>query len=365
MTETHLWGPDLDLSKGGVQAFSHFLQQALMTIAPRRTLRSFVKHSAEGRWFQSQTPVFAASLLWAGIKRRPELVISSHINFLPVARLLKRLRGTRYVGVAHGIEIWGNQRPAVRAALRAADLTLCVSRHTRDRVGAEHGIPLERLGVLPNTFDAPRFVPGPKSAELLARYALPPNAKVIFTFGRLSASERYKGFDRVIAALPAIRQQVPDAYYLIGGSGDDRPNLERLAHEAGVAAWVRFTGFIPADELCAHYQLCDVFAMPSTGEGFGIVFLEAMACGKPVLAGNRDGSVEPLADGRFGALVDPLDIGQIAATIADILLSRHAHPLMFQPEELRRQVVAEFGFDRFCERLSAALAKVTPPSSLA
>lgn len=356
MTENHLWVPDLDLSKGGIQAFSHFLQRAWRTVAPQRLLRTFAKHSREGRCLRMQTPVFAASLLWAGMLRRPELVLSSHVNFLPVARLLKRLRGTRYVGVAHGIEVWGNQRPALRAALRAADLVLCVSRHTHDRVSVEHGVPLARLGVLPNTFDAPRFVPGPKSAELLARYALPPEARVIFTFGRLSASERYKGFDRVIAALSAIRQRVPDAHYLIGGSGDDRPNLERLAREAGVAAWVRFVGFVPPEELCAHYQLCDVFAMPSTGEGFGIVFLEAMACGKPVLAGNRDGSVEPLADGRFGALVDPLNVGQLAATIADILSGRYSHPLMFRPEELRRQVVAEFGFDRFCERLASSLA---------
>jgi glycosyltransferase involved in cell wall biosynthesis len=356
--ENHLWVPDLDLSKGGVQAFSHFLRQALLTITPRRRVRTFAKRSSERQWLRSQTPVFATSLLWAGIQSRPELVISSHVNFLPVARLLKKLRGTQYVGVAHGIEVWANERPSLRGALRAADLILCVSRHTRDRVGSEQGIPPERLKVLPNTFEAHRFAPGPKSEQLRSRYALPSNAKVIFSFGRLSATERYKGFDRMLTALPAIRRQVPDAHYLIGGSGDDRPNLERLAHEAGVAAWVRFTGFIPADELRAHYQLCDVFAMPSTGEGFGIVFLEAMACGKPVLAGNRDGSVEPLADGRFGALVDPLDISQIAATIADILMGRHVHPLMFQPEELRHQVVAEFGFDRFCERLASSLTGI-------
>lgn len=365
MSENHLWVPDLDASRGGVQAFSHFLERALRAIAPRRLLRTLVKRSLESRWFRSETPVFAASLLWAGIRHRPDLVISSHVNFLPVARLLKRLFGTPYIGVAHGIEVWGNERPALRAALRAADLILCVSRHTRDRVGAEQGVPAERLKVLPNTFDAPRFLPGPKSAELLSRYALPPNAKVIFTFGRLAASERYKGFDRLVAALSEVRRRVPGTHCLIGGTGDDRQHLERLAREAGVAEWVRFAGFIRAEELCAHYQACDVFAMPSTGEGFGIVFLEAMACGKPVLAGNRDGSVEPLADGRFGALVDPLDIGQIAATLGDILMGRHPHPLMFQPDELRRQVVAEFGFDRFCARLSTALARVTPPSSVA
>ncbi len=151
-------------------------------------------------------------------------------------------------------------------------------------------------------------------------------------------------------------------HYLIAGRGDDQPRLDQLAAGAGVRGRVSFAGFVPTAELCAHYQLSDVFAMPSTGEGFGIVFLEAMACGRPVLAGNRDGSAEPLMDGRLGALVDPEDVPAIAATLADLLSQRHPNRLLFNPTELRRRVVAEFGFERFCTRVGAAFAAVAPAS---
>ena len=98
---------------------------------------------------------------------------------------------------------------------------------------------------------------------------------------------------------------MPNAIYLIAGAGDDKQRLEHLAAERGLAGRVVFTGHVPADELPSYYALADVFAMPSTGEGFGIVFLEAAACGLPVIAGNADGSVDALGEGQIGCLVDP------------------------------------------------------------
>ncbi len=354
-----------------MQTFSHFLCRALDQCLPVGSLRVFSKHGVAhngtirgyaGIPALLRTPWFAAGLLRSAWPRKNALVISSHVNFLPMAHLLKRLRGLRYAGVAHGVEAWGVLRPRLRAALRAADQVWCVSRHTRDRVRAEQGLPPERLGVLPNTFESDRFQPGEKSRELQARYRLPADAKVIFTFGRLAASERYKGFETIIAALPRIQREVPEVRYLIGGRGDDQPRLAAAAQQAGVADRVIFTGFLPVEELRAHYNLCDVFAMPSTGEGFGIVFLEALACGKPVLAGNADGSVDPLGDGRFGALVNPHDVEQLAGTLTQILQRRYDHPLMWQPDELRRQVVAEFGFDRFAAIVKTHLQHVLPAS---
>ena len=127
------------------------------------------------------------------------------------------------------------------------------------------------------------------------------------TVSRLAALERYKGHDRIIAALPLIRARCPQVLYLIAGEGDDRQRLETLAQQSGVAQLVRFTGPISPQELQGIYGLADVFAMPSTGEGFGIVFLEAAASGLPIVAGNVDGSVDALADGALGTLIDPND----------------------------------------------------------
>ena len=157
--------------------------------------------------------------------------------------------------------------------------------------------------------------------DLVARHGLA-GRRIILTVGRLSAAERYKGHDRLIAALPGILARVPDAAYLIVGSGDDRPRLERLAREAGVADRVVFAGHVPDEELPDYFALAHVFAMPSTGEGFGIVFLEAAASGLPVIGGNRDGSVDALAEGRIGRLVDPESREEIEAAVVEALERR-------------------------------------------
>ncbi len=112
------------------------------------------------------------------------------------------------------------------------------------------------------------------------------------------------------------------------------------------------TGFVPDEELCAHYNLCDVFAMPSKGEGFGIVYLEALACGKPTLGGNQDGAIDALCHGELGVLVDPDDVGAIAQTLIQILQGTYPHPIMYQPEILRQKVIDVFGFERFKQTLA-------------
>jgi phosphatidylinositol alpha-1,6-mannosyltransferase len=170
-----------------------------------------------------------------------------------------------------------------------------------------------RVKVLPNTVD-PRYQPGPKPGYLLERYATG-GAKVLLTVSRLASSDRYKGHDRVIGALPRILLDHPETIYIIVGDGDDRPRLEALTVEYGVAEKVRFAGQVAPEELPDHFRLADVLVMPSTGEGFGIVFLEAIATGISVIGGNRDGSLDPLADGVLGRAVDPDDPEELALAI--------------------------------------------------
>ena len=130
-------------------------------------------------------------------------------------------------------------------------------------------------------------------------------------------------------------------------------------NELNLQERVTLTGFIPDDELCDHYNLCDVFAMPSCGEGFGIVFLEALACGKPVLAGNSDGSTAPLLQGKLGCLVNPNDIDQISKTLVQILSGTYENPLIYQPESLREKAVEEFGLSRFSQSLAELISTWT------
>jgi phosphatidyl-myo-inositol dimannoside synthase len=160
----------------------------------------------------------------------------------------------------------------------------------------------------------PEYHPGPKPAYLLERHAA--NGKtVLMTVSRLSSLERYKGHDRVIRTLPRLLEQHPETIYLIVGDGDDRPRLESLAVEYGVAKDVQFTGSASAEELPDYFRLADVFVMPSVAEGFGIVFLQAMASGVRVIGGSRDGTRDALCDGALGTLVDPDNGEELASAI--------------------------------------------------
>jgi glycosyltransferase involved in cell wall biosynthesis len=142
---------------------------------------------------------------------------------------------------------------------------------------------------------------------------------------------------------------------MLVGKGSDRPRIEKLIAEVGVSEAVILAGFVPDDELAEHYNLCDIFAMPSLGEGFGIVYLEALACGKPVLAGNKDGSRDAVADGELGLLVDPENTAEIAAEIIRVLRRKHSHPILFNPEALRQRVIELFGFEAFTNTVTDLL----------
>jgi len=260
-----------------------------------------------------------------------------------------------YVLVAHGIDAWRLSSRARKRALRKADLVLAVSRHTRDCLIQKIGLDPKRIQILPNTFSPERFAIGPKSPRLLHKYGLTPKTPVILTVCRLAGAERYKGYDQMIRALPRILSEIPDARYLLVGTGPDRGRIEKLVADLGVQDGVVFAGFVPDEELSEHYNLCDLFAMPSKAEGFGIVYLEALACGKPVLAGNKDGSRDAVNDGELGLLVDPDDTAAIASEIIRVLFRRHPHPNLFRPQLLRQRVPELFGFETFKRKVAERL----------
>ena len=147
----------------------------------------------------------------------------------------------------------------------------------------------------------------------------PPGAPTVLTVARLAAAEGYKGVDTVIRALPEVRRHVPDAVYEVVGDGDDRPRLEELARQEGVADAVRFHGRLDADALAAAYSRCSLFAMPSEKEGFGIVFLEAAFFVKPSIGGRHGGTPEVIEDGETGFLVESGDTASLTDRIVRLL----------------------------------------------
>jgi glycosyltransferase involved in cell wall biosynthesis len=210
---------------------------------------------------------------------------------------------------------------------RKVDGLVSVSEVTKGRFLQWAGTSGGKVFILPNAVDLKRFGPGPKNAALQDRYGLR-GRRVLLTVARLSAQEqRYKGIDQVIEVLPELAKQIPNLTYLLAGDGSDRVRLELKAVACGVRDRVVFAGRIPEDEKADHYRLADAFVMAGWCEGFGIVYLEALACGVPVVGSKVDGSRETLRDGALGVLVDPTDNEEI---LQGILKALH-HPRQVPP----------------------------------
>jgi glycosyltransferase involved in cell wall biosynthesis len=205
-----------------------------------------------------------------------------------------------------------------------------------------------RLRIVPDTVDGEAFRP-------VAARAARTNAPLLLTVARLDAAERSKGVDHVIRVLPTLRDRFPGIRYAVAGTGNDVERLRRLAAEMGVADAVQFLGAVSDDDLPALLSRSDLFVMPSRKEGFGIVFIEALACGTPVVACGLEGSRDALLDGRLGMLIDPGVPGELHDAIVAVL-SRTCPPEFVDPGFLRAQTLAEFGADRFRECVREAFA---------
>ncbi|MDB9311636.1 glycosyltransferase [Spirulina sp. CS-785/01] len=370
MTHYHLWIPNIFEFKGGIQVYSAFLLEALQKIAPDAQYDVFLKHDTrafprflpETRFhFAGNVPLklrtggFALQLVKAAIAQRPDLIISTHINFTVVADYLKRLLGIPYWVVAHGTEVWDIPKASLRQAIHNADRILAVSEYTRDRLLAHTPLNPEKISILPNTFDESRFKIAPKPPHLLHRHHLHSHGPILLTVARLDPSQLYKGYDKIIEALPRLRAAIPNIHYLLVGKGEDYSRIEKLIQTHHLQDHVTLVGFVSDEELADYYNLCDVFAMPSYGEGFGIVYLEALAAGKPVLGGNQDGAVDALCQGKLGVLVNPHDISEIANTLIEVCQKKYNNSLLYQPEQLRAKVIEVYGFSTFTETLTQIL----------
>ncbi|WP_375495833.1 glycosyltransferase [uncultured Nostoc sp.] len=375
----HLWFPNLFEFKGGIQVYLQDILQAIQEGLPNlsvcildkldrnKPVDKFTSNNYSFTFSGSfpgflKTLHFAFNLIFKALSKLPKFILCGHINFAPIALFVHRLTGIPYVIIVYGIDAWEIQNIWKIKALYAAEKIISISGYTRDRLINEHNLSPDKFELLPVTFDAERFEISPKPNYLLERYGLKSNQPVILTVTRLSSDDGYKGYDQIIQALSQIKHQLPDAHYILAGKGDDRARIEKLIAQLNLQDSVTLAGFVPDDELCDHYNLCNVFAMPSRREGFGIVYLEALACGKPTLGGNQDGAIDALCHGELGALVDPLDVDAIAQTIIQILQGTYPNPLIYQPEALRQKVIDTFGFVRF-KQTFAELMKNSPIES--
>jgi glycosyltransferase involved in cell wall biosynthesis len=205
------------------------------------------------------------------------------------------------------------------------------------------GIPAARGFILPNCVDLDRFQPRERDLVLVNRYGLR-SAIVMLTVARLASGERYKGVDEIIDVMPSLLQHLPNLRYLVVGDGSDRARLEAKARAQGLSDYTIFAGRIAEAEKVAHYNLADVYVMPSRGEGFGIALIEAAACGIPVVGSSVDGSRDALLDGKLGRMVDPTKPDELIEAIT-VLTS-------VQLRRARNTLVETFDVSRFRARVS-------------
>jgi phosphatidyl-myo-inositol dimannoside synthase len=298
---------------------------------------------------------FAATAIRAA-GRGAKVVLAAHPNLAPVVRAMK-LTAPRLKSIvcAHGIEVWEPLSRLRRHSLQRATVVLAPSHSTAEYLVSLQGVSPERIRVLPWGLD-PDFetkLNGGPASKLPADF---PSGPVILSVGRWLATERYKGMDTLILALPRLLLRWPEVRLVIVGMGDDRGWLENIARDSGVRRHVHFLSDLSYGELSAVYQAAQVFALPSRGEGFGFVYLEAMARGKPVIGGAHGGAPEVIEDGVTGYVVPHGEPVQLATSI-DALLS---NPELAREmgKRGRERVEKEYRFNVFAKGLKKILREL-------
>jgi phosphatidyl-myo-inositol dimannoside synthase len=249
-----------------------------------------------------------------------------------IALLVARLSGRPCVVYAHGEEIttWlhGAKRKALEFVFRHADHVIANGSFTLELL-RNLGVKEERLHLINPGVDLAVFRPGLDTDPLRCRYGLE-GKRVILSVGRLS---RRKGFDNVIRAMELISREIADAQHVVIGIGEDERYLKEIAASYGVSDKVTFVGAVAEEELPLWYNLCELFAMPNRNvgndtEGFGMVFIEANACGRPVVAGRDGGTGDAVLHGGTGLRVDGLNVEEVAQAIISLLRERNLADIM-------------------------------------
>ena len=294
---------------------------------------------------------FVWQALRCALRQRPLLIMVGHPHFAALGWLLGRLARARVITWIYGIDAWTPLSAARRWGLRRSERIIAISQYTARRALDVNKLPAEKIRILQGCLDSQVIEQLPYARTTGA----PPN---LLTVARLSLAEQYKGHDRVIRALPAVLAQCPHVIYHIVGDGDWWPVLKQLAQQTGVSHAVHFHGRVSNEELKRRYADASIFVMPSTQEGFGFVFVEAMAYGVPAIGGNVDATPEIILNGQTGYCVDPASTEEIAAAVLRLLRDEALRQQLGQ--QAAQHVRDKFNFARFQSQLLAYLREVAP-----
>ena len=351
---------DLFDAVGGIQTFNRCFVKALNDLSLQKDIKVKVlvlndtgKSNLANKYISSKNIeyVFFARNHFKFLIHKLRLSINSdkiifgHVNFAPLVLFINLLnpKSKKYL-IVHGIEVWKKMPLFKGLGINTLDKILSVSAYTKEQMKKHDSISENKFIIFPNTLD-PFYSLKPQMAEDIVL----PKGKIILSVTRLDSSEVYKNIDLVIKALPSVLKIIPDVYYVIVGEGTDRFRLELLAKELGVRENIIFAGYVPDNLLPSYYAASNVFVLPSTKEGFGIVFLEAMYYLKPCIGANAGGIPEVIKDGETGVLIDPKNITSLSENIIKLLKDKDLCHSMGKAGKERLD--NEFAFEIFKNRL--------------
>lgn len=347
-------------SKGGIQTYTYEIAKNLQNMGDEVTVFSISSNGIRKILSNPFLKVYKEgnkkASLFHVLKSYDRILATTWFPSGLVGVFLSRLHLAPLYISAHGNEILYPESYPLMEKLMVwifdkADKIFAVSNYTKSLV-VEKGIPREKIYIVPNGTDPNRFSPKVSFDDILEKYGIR-GKRIILSVSRLV--ER-KNLGAVIRILPEIIEKFPDVVYLIGGEGPMKYEWKKLAHEKGVSDKVIFAGRIPDDELSKYYAMCDIFVMPNKKikekgevEGFGITFLEANACGKPVIGGKSGGVEDAIINSETGILVDPDNENELKEAITTLLSDSSIAHLMGRKG--RKRVEEELNWRKVTERL--------------
>jgi phosphatidyl-myo-inositol dimannoside synthase len=301
--------------------------------------------------FNGNRLTLARAVLSRAMRRSHAGTLFCHVNLASMGLLYPTRRPglvREYVVVAHGVDVWSELPVHRRYALRCAREIWPVSEYTGRIVRDLQGVPPPRVHTIYNCLDPLWAATAQDNPTQSARYLL--------CVCRLARTDRYKGVEDLIAALGIVTGQLPDLHLVVVGDGDDAARLKAIAGKGAAARRIEFRGAVDDAELRRLYAGCVIFAMPSCKEGFGLVFLEAMAHGKPVIAADSAGTPEVILHGETGLLVPYRDRQKLAEAI--VALAGDPERARAMGERGRERVRQRFSYQRYLGDIRGAISRL-------
>ena len=313
---------------GGVEKYCRDLKSALSNLLGESNVRLFLPNGSKNIFVRKICTT--VDLLFMARRFSPDYIYCGHVYSLAYVAFIARVLNIPYVVCAYGIEVWRKMTTKQIEQLKQAAGIITISRYTKDRL-IEKDLQPDKISIVYPRINVDYFVKRNGKSRLKQVLGVE-GKRIILTVGRMASYERYKGHDELIGIMPEIVKKVPEAVLLIVGGGDDVARLKNLSNLLGMEKHIVFSRNISNDDLPLYYEVCDVFVMYSRvikrddgkwgGEGFGIVYLEANAAGKPVIGAKCGGTLDAVVDQETGILVEPDDLKALTNAVVRLLLDR-------------------------------------------